>query len=866
MAKHILTAFVLFLAFFCSNLYATHIRAADISAEKISATRYKIILKVYTDYANVKDNSSSNNPIDVEKLKIGFGDQKAPLAEINITRKSVTEIVPNETFENIYETVYDFPSTNNGYKIYFVGENRNSQVVNIPSSVDKKIYIETFVYIDGFSPLNTTPKFTVPPIDVAAVNRIYTHNPGAYDANGDSLSFELILPRDNSTTNLGNIPVGLTMDPKTGQIIWNTPKTLGEYNIAYRVNEYRDGVRIGYVVRDMQINVLNSNNNPPIIQIAKDTCISTSVNYTDIIRASDPDRDAIKVELYGTYKELGGNADIFDITPDVKQIRLNWIPDCNAVRKQPVQGLVKANDILNAISLSTFATWNIQVIGQKPQLTSVIPNGNKMKVSWEKYPCSTPSSKILIYRAECDTSKIMRSACTTGVPKNWGFMQVGEANIDDTNFEDGALFQLTSGVKYYYMIVAQFGVPSFSESYASNVEFASLNQTSPIITQISFDKRTKDKTLLFSWDYFFEIDKTIYRPNYTYVIKNNGNIIETKSSNNIVSQTISIDTLKLNLKENIVLEVFDGANKLIGNQSVAIAERLKVKGTDKALDIQWTNSNAWLYPDSLNQKIYFFKANGDTTKIAEVKGGVTNYKINGLKNGDSVCAFVETAFVYCIDGIDSVFTSFTNTDCALVQDNIAPCPPDLSLLPINCALIPLGNQLSWGYTQNILCNKDISKFEIYKKEFINKGDFISLVSLDAKSVDYLDIAGGELNCYYIKAIDSSGNYSIASNTVCQDFCGDVLFPNIFTPNSDGKNDFFSSKTNFSGYENTLFYVVNRWGKEVYRKLDFTEINWDGKSSSGEELSDGVYFFFVSGVRLTGNKGKMEYKSWLTLIR
>jgi gliding motility-associated-like protein len=64
--------------------------------------------------------------------------------------------------------------------------------------------------------------------------------------------------------------------------------------------------------------------------------------------------------------------------------------------------------------------------------------------------------------------------------------------------------------------------------------------------------------------------------------------------------------------------------------------------------------------------------------------------------------------------------------------------------------------------------------------------------------------------------------------------------NVFTPNNDGVNDLFL----FKGLdENDRGAIYNRWGLKIY---EFSGINsvWDGRISSGEICSNGVYYYLI----------------------
>ena len=142
--------------------------------------------------------------------------------------------------------------------IRFTDPNRNEGVINIPNSVDVPFYVESELIINPYLGPNSSPILTYPPIDKGCVNRIFIHNPGAFDPEGDSLAYELVqcagdggVPIPGYT--FPNASVSFSLDPFTGDLIWNSPVTPGEYNVAFHIKQYKQGRYAGYVRRDMQI-------------------------------------------------------------------------------------------------------------------------------------------------------------------------------------------------------------------------------------------------------------------------------------------------------------------------------------------------------------------------------------------------------------------------------------------------------------------------------------------------------------------------------------------------------------------------------------------------------------------------------------
>ncbi len=91
-----------------------------------------------------------------------------------------------------------------------------------------------------------------------------------------------------------------------------------------------------------------------------------------------------------------------------------------------------------------------------------------------------------------------------------------------------------------------------------------------------------------------------------------------------------------------------------------------------------------------------------------------------------------------------------------------------------------------------------------------------------------------------------GNYALVVTNKCGQFDTDtlhihvedctVIYPNIITPNHDGKNDalYFA---NLDKYPNTALWVYNRWGNKIYESDNYPN-NWI------PDVSDGTYYYIL----------------------
>ena len=78
--------------------------------------------------------------------------------------------------------------------------------------------------------------------------------------------------------------------------------------------------------------------------------------------------------------------------------------------------------------------------------------------------------------------------------------------------------------------------------------------------------------------------------------------------------------------------------------------------------------------------------------------------------------------------------------------------------------------------------------------------------------------------------------------------GEIILPNIVTPNGDGVNDVFVLSS--ERLERIELEIYNRWGQLVaFAKGRY--VSWDGRATlSGEPCSDGVYYYIIKAVTIT----------------
>src|SRR4030095_12041014 len=251
--------FSLFCLLFSFRVSATHNRAGEILYQHIGSSgfTYQVTVVTYTKESSVA--------ADRDSLEIVWGDgTRDTLPRSNGGGNGVS--LGNDIKLNLYTGQHTYPGMGT-YIVSMTDPNRIADIKNINggNSVNEPFYIEdTLKILDlQFFGYNNSPILLNPPIDYANSYQTFLHNPNAYDPDGDSLTFEFIIPRKAPNLSVTNYvdpnlvpgtPAGqtFTIDHATGEVEWSTPIFCAIYNFAILIKEYRSGTCIGPMVRHIE--------------------------------------------------------------------------------------------------------------------------------------------------------------------------------------------------------------------------------------------------------------------------------------------------------------------------------------------------------------------------------------------------------------------------------------------------------------------------------------------------------------------------------------------------------------------------------------------------------------------------------------
>ncbi|MEP6647705.1 MAG: gliding motility-associated C-terminal domain-containing protein [Saprospiraceae bacterium] len=858
------------------KLWATHNRAGEITIKQTGDLTIEVTVTTYT--------KTTSTQADRDSVRVFWGDGSWEF--IYRINGQGTPLSNNRKL-NYYRASHTFPGRAT-YTISMMDPNRNGGILNVnpPNSEGVPFYIEaTYTFLNPqFQGYNNTAILLQPPIDFACVGQRYIHNPTAYDPDGDSLAFEFIVPLQDSGINVPNyifpqqISPGpnnsMTLDPVSGNIVWDSPQIAGEYNIAFRVKEYREGILISSFIRDMQILVLICDNKPPDIVSAEELCVIAGHHLDLKIDVSDPDLDQlVSVSAVGGPFEVSGNKAILDaggtgFQAQPLQAELIWDPQCDHIREQPYTVVIKAVDnFFDTTGLVDLHAIRIKVIGPPPEGVTIENIPDAFRLTWDApYACENTSSNYFkgfsIWKRN-GSNQFQMDSCETGlegrgytkIAANWRGMQNGRYYFEDHDIANEG--------SYCYRLLAEFAQTTPSgQPYLRVLSIPSeevclrAKADRPLITKVSVestDASTGIMTIKWLGPEKGSIDTTIYKGPYRYQLFR-ANEINGTDFQPVVSANFSSPTLS-GLKDSIFLDknldtrahgynyrmdlLTGDLNTLFGSSQPASSVFLNVAPSDQSNHLSWDFNTPW---DNYQFEIWRSDQGSPFTLINTTSDKQFTDQQN-VVNGLEYCYRIVSMGNYGLATVPSPLINLSQEVCSIPVDNVAPCPVELTVSNI-CDEADPGtpadafiNYLTWKKT----CpDDDIASYKIFYSS--EPGGQLELVGTVNADVDHFEHKPGEkiAGCYTIIAVDQNNNESQFAAVVCVNNCPVYELPNAFTPNGDGQNDLFKPlRARF--IESVDFEVFNRWGQVVFTTKD-PQINWNGTNKSGKEVSDGVYFY------------------------
>lgn len=269
--------------FMAISANAFHIIGGDMYVTHVDTTAFQVTLILYRDCDGGGAQLDSDlevtvyeNVTNLWRPDLTFGMSLGQQTFISLGDNCFTPDICLE--QGTYTTIVNLPESPNGFYLSWERCCRNSLIDNIENPDDIGMVFTVSVPPSSYE--NSTPQFDEYPIDAYfCVNGINSIDFGAIDIDGDSLVYSLDTPLKGDGTGPGMATLGgpagpkpystatwapgyslanivggappMTINSQTG-LISASPDMVGRFVFAVKIEEYRDGAKIGEIRREIQ--------------------------------------------------------------------------------------------------------------------------------------------------------------------------------------------------------------------------------------------------------------------------------------------------------------------------------------------------------------------------------------------------------------------------------------------------------------------------------------------------------------------------------------------------------------------------------------------------------------------------------------
>lgn len=275
---------------------------------------------------------------------------------------------------------------------------RNCALLNMTNPCGEYFHLYNVLHADTN---NSSPVFLNPPIPIAQEWVAFNYNPLPFDADGDSIAWQLDIPVSYNAVNVAgyvlpssDTSIPFTMNQVTGEITF-LPNLTGHFEVSVKVSEYRGGIKIGEIRRDMQIIVVPCLNKPCNISSNSNTFpfagktfqLNYGSSFSLNVSATEIDNNPVSMVANGEPFLLTNNPASASITNGLglATAAITWTPNATQQRTNPYIFTLRTTEIYSPYMFSNDITFNLKVgsgttgvteKGISDEFISVFPNPN----------------------------------------------------------------------------------------------------------------------------------------------------------------------------------------------------------------------------------------------------------------------------------------------------------------------------------------------------------------------------------------------------------------------------------------------------------------------------------------------------------
>lgn len=697
--------------------------------------------------------------------------------------------------------------------------------------------------------MNSSPSFTTVATPYFCQTAGQSFNPGATDANNDVLTYRAVPALEpgniSASYNAGyaapyrlatnGIP---TFNAATGQLGFN-PSQQQRSVVVYLIEEYRNGLRVGSIMREMTFVVVPCNNTAPAAAVASinggsiqnGTTITICQGQTLSFNLNPTDTQGDTIDVTATGIPTGATYFIGNNGSPTPTSSFTWNTGFAATGMYNFY--ITYADRACPISARQTIGYSILVV-PPPQLAVSV-----------------------LQPASCNTPGVISIASPAGIPQSIDIMQ-GTTTVK--SYAAGAVPATDTLPAGTYRISASTGVNCVVDTTITILQgipiFATVTVTDTPCTNDATGKAYAIASGGTGAPYTFRWSQGSVSAGDTVTSLRSGNLQLTVTDKSNCSQVFDVS-----VPARPTPEINAGPDRILCE-----GDSLTLLTSGTAVNWAWTPAaslNCTTCPapvtNTLTDQTYIvstFFANGCTatdTVFVQVlhPGGATRV------GADTTICGGDTAMLFADGGVKYQWTpAGTLTSDTVARPGAFPQTTTRYTVLVyqnQCFADTLSQLVSVEQRPSVVVDNDFTAFSGATTQ-------LTATASGASSIFWTPTVG--LSCYQCYAPMASPNQSTtyvatvkntfgctASDTVrilitCDG--GSYYIANTFTPNGDGRDDWFYPQGKGAGVI-TRFEVYNRWGNKVFERKDLAPNNphfgWDG-TYNGKALDAGVFTYVM----------------------
>lgn len=384
---------------------ATHLMGGEITVQDLGARQYQVTLIAYRDTVGIP--MTMNASLDYDGPNNQSFSSSMPYD--SIISGNLLPMYPYGVEIYLFVDTVTLPSDGH-WTISWKDCCRNGAIQNLSNPLGESMTLQTSILADSLT-LNSSPFFLVPAAIFLPLNTSWQYNPLPFDPDGDSLHWSIDQPlKDVNTYCAGYVDPSsdtnniFRIDPITGTISW-TADMLGNFVASILVEQYRNGIWVGEIRRDMQFIVVNPSSGFPVWNNLSVLPIdSATQNYSfnliagksfnlDMIATHTDSTKSVSLAAYSEIFRIPNSNATFTVTKSTQaKGTFNWQPTSADIRQKPYTVVFRASDGYFTDDKSVMLTVN----------TAIGINENNQIESLSLYPNPTSNHLYINYKGLSD--------------------------------------------------------------------------------------------------------------------------------------------------------------------------------------------------------------------------------------------------------------------------------------------------------------------------------------------------------------------------------------------------------------------------------------------------------------------------------